>query len=546
VFEFVLPSTADAPPRPLEVDGSVVIIGANGSGKSRLGSWIDLESPHKEITHRVAAQRSLTMPETVSPGGVDLAQADLLFGHRDVAAGFSHKRGHRWGQKPSIHQLNDFSKLMVYLFSEEFEESTRYRTAAKAPEGRVKPTDTKLDVLQRIWERALPHRRLHIKGGAVRVSHVGHQGSHSGSGIGEEPETYSGAEMSDGERVVFYLIGQVLSAPRGAYLIIDEPEIHLHKSIQSRLWDQIEAARPDCLFIYLTHDLRFAASRSEAKKVWLRSFDGEKWDWDLVPDEIDLPEDLLLEILGSRHPILFTEGANESLDAKIYAHVYPSHTVVPLGGCEDVIHATTSFARISSFHENECLGLIDRDYRAPRAIESLAKKGVRTLDLAQIENVLLAEPVFRSLCRILQFSKQDQDAKTEELKRTVFDRLRAARARVVMNMIRQKINWAMQDIGKASTTTQDLTTDVANALSSIDVESMERTASRKIGSILAKKDYEGALSVFKDKGLPHEAAHILGQKSSAALVELVIRSISNPGGSALLTSIRRVCPSLKD
>ena len=45
--------------------------------------------------------------------------------------------------------------------------------------------------------------------------------------------TYNAAEMSDGERVIFYLAGQALAAPKDGIMIADEPELHLHKSIQS-------------------------------------------------------------------------------------------------------------------------------------------------------------------------------------------------------------------------------------------------------------------------------------------------------------------------
>ena len=37
--------------------------------------------------------------------------------------------------------------------------------------------------------------------------------------------------MSDGERAIFYFIGEVLCAKENSLIIIDEPENHLHKSI---------------------------------------------------------------------------------------------------------------------------------------------------------------------------------------------------------------------------------------------------------------------------------------------------------------------------
>ena len=77
---------------------------------------------------------------------------------------------------------------------------------------------------------------------------------------------------------------------------------------EARLWDAIEQARPDCTFVYITHDLGFAASRRGATKIWLREYDDDKWEWEAVPETDVLPEPLLLEVMGSRRPVRFVEG----------------------------------------------------------------------------------------------------------------------------------------------------------------------------------------------------------------------------------------------
>ena len=41
----------------------IVVIGGNGAGKTRFGSTI--ESNNSKITHRISAQKSLSMPEYV-------------------------------------------------------------------------------------------------------------------------------------------------------------------------------------------------------------------------------------------------------------------------------------------------------------------------------------------------------------------------------------------------------------------------------------------------------------------------------------------------
>ena len=54
-------------------------------------------------------------------------------------------------------------------------------------------------------------------------------------------------------------------APEKSLIIIDEPEIHINKSISAYLFDRIESTRPDCAFIYITHDIDFSRSRSDSK-----------------------------------------------------------------------------------------------------------------------------------------------------------------------------------------------------------------------------------------------------------------------------------------
>lgn len=101
-------------------------------------------------------------------------------------------------------------------------------------------------------------------------------------------------------------------------MVIDEPELHLHQAIQASLWDQIEATRRDCVFVYITHDLAFAASRVTAK-IWVRSYDRHKsLGLARSPADRRFSESMVLQILGSRRPILFVEGDRTSLDMALY------------------------------------------------------------------------------------------------------------------------------------------------------------------------------------------------------------------------------------
>src|SRR6476620_1638648 len=64
----------------IETESSVVIVGSNGSGKTRLESWIDRESPQKSLVHRVGAQKSLLIPDFCSTSSIDISENTLLYG----------------------------------------------------------------------------------------------------------------------------------------------------------------------------------------------------------------------------------------------------------------------------------------------------------------------------------------------------------------------------------------------------------------------------------------------------------------------------------
>ena len=84
--------------------------------------------------------------------------------------------------------------------------------------------------------------------------------------------------MSDGERGIFYLVARVMLAAPGSTIVVDEPELHIHRSLRNRLWDQLEQARGDCAFIYFTHDVDFASSRRFTRRYAVKSSTALIWN----------------------------------------------------------------------------------------------------------------------------------------------------------------------------------------------------------------------------------------------------------------------------
>ena len=169
-----------------------------------------------------------------------------------------------------------------------------------------------------------------------------------------------------------------------------------------RLWDTIESMRPDCRFIYITHDVDFAASRSENAIVWVRSFnpDTESWDYDLLPANSDLSEEIYLALVGSRRPVMFIEGdATHSIDAKLYPLIFRDYTVKSLGSCNKVIEATRAFNDLRAFHHLESCGIVDRDRRDAQEVAYLRGKNVFVPEVAEIENILMLEDVIKAVAK---------------------------------------------------------------------------------------------------------------------------------------------------
>ena len=478
----------------LDCGQSVIIVGANGAGKTRLGTSLD-ENPS---THRISAQKSLTMPEFVRSSNLDIAQSELLSGRSNPVSDYGSienaKRISRWGQKPNTFLLDDFEKLMTLLFSEEATVSIEHRHAQKSCASLIPVPQTRLDIVKAIWELVLPHRELIISGGKIETQ----------IRDSDKPR-YNAAEMSDGERVIFYLIGQALAAPENGTIIIDEPELHLHRSIQARLWREIQNARPDCLFVYLTHDVEFAASLTEAKKIWLKSFNGQVWEWEEVPEVEGFPEELLLQVLGTRRPILFVEGDNGSLDVALFRFLYPEHTVIPRASCHEVIQSVTTLRALPQIHHLRIHGIIDRDRRPDNEIEKLKTKGIETLIVAEVENLFWVPEVLQILARQMGLPAAETLAKAQEF---VFRALQKELETQISLHVANEVQFRLNQFNGKTQGQANIEQEVNRVVQGVDVVRLYSEVSAQFQQAIEEQDYSKVLRLYNRKTLAGQISKI--------------------------------------
>lgn len=499
-FKITLPGN----PQSITSDESIIIIGANGSGKTRLGAWLEKHSPECSKVHRISAQKSLSMPDNSVLQTLENSQRELLLGSSNANEEHSvnQRDAYRWHEKPAVKPLDDFKSLMQYLFAEQSSVANSYYEQSKLVTDKVIVPLTKLDIIKQIWERLLPHRELIIESLQIKTKLKGN-----------DAKAYNASEMSDGERVIFYLIGQSLAAPTNGIIIIDEPEMHIHKSIQYPLWNELEKRRKDCLFVYLTHDLDFAASRS-GSKIWIKSFNGEdKWELEILSSQEELPDTMLLEILGNRRPIIFIEGKNGSIDLNLYRNIFRNYLVIPVGSCEQVIRSVKAFKLNQHLHQFEVFGIIDKDHRTEKEISSLEVENVFVLKVVELENLLSSREVIEL---ISEYLKDDPSKNFDEISKRCFEELKKEKDDQINRYATNEIRYEVQSLLGVNTLSESDMKELLNKLvSRMDIEKIYKKHIFNVDNILVTKDYERLLTFYNRKSLLDITSKQLGMKRDA-------------------------------
>lgn len=473
---------------------AVIIIGANGAGKSKLGAWI--EQQDFIGVHRVAAQRNLNFKENTPLKNYTMASNGFLYGNEKEDDPVSHRKSGKWGWWGDNHftttLVSDYDDTLAALLALKANEYDRFVNDCRAAEtdGKTHPHTpvTVVDKLFAIWKDVLPERELILNDSkfyAVLRS-------------GEQSTTYAANQMSDGERAVLYLSAQVLSIPENRIIIVDEPEVHLHRSIMNRLWSALEKYRPDCLFIYITHDTQFAALHTHADKIWIKDFNGTKWNFENISGS-ELPEELLMDILGSRKNVLFVEGERNSFDTQLYTQLFRKYIVIPCGSCTQVIARTKAFRNNPSIHDCNVYGIIDRDYRSDYEITKYKADGIYTLEVAEVENLFIVEELVRFMA---EHMGKDADKVFSDISKFVIterfaNQINGQICQAVVSEIKFQLSCAV--ISKKNDA--EAQASLATVFNGIDYNAIKAKKESDFQSILASNNYADVIKVFNEKGI---------------------------------------------
>lgn len=378
----------------LEGSHPIVILGPNGAGKTQLGAYLARAHEGRWIS----ALRSSQIPNSI--GLLAAPEAEL-----HVKSKLQQSLNELWEPRQE-----ETAFLLIKLKADDAQAAVEFRDKCFTNPGLI-PPKTNLVKLAEFWAEHFPGRSLDLSTYTPLTRSA------------LDPHSpYAASRMSDGERVAVYLAMSILEVRRGI-IVIDEPELHLHSALSRQLWDAFEDMRPDCRFVYITHDVHFALSRRSAQFLVVR---GGKPP-ELILHSVEIPEDILEDILGgitlsmAARRVVFCEG---KLDHALYGAWFNDKdtTVVSVGSCSRVEQCVEVFNTGRVVKGGEAIGIIDRDY-FPEAYFSALPAGVYPLKVHEIENLFCLPAVFGAVGKHLQIPDQEISTRYErflESARTVF------------------------------------------------------------------------------------------------------------------------------
>ena len=473
-----------------------IIVGANGAGKTRFTAATAQSLADKAfpISALQAIYRKVKSPDEIAPQlakRLEAATAAIL----------------AKGSSATVLEL-----LLTQLMHDEMLNLIGYKLA-RADHRNADLSKTRLDKVVEIWQDVFPGNRVLIDSGKMLFSR------------GIDANGYSSVRLSDGEKAVLFYAAAVLYAPKGSVIFVDSPELFLHPTLTNSLWNRLETLRNDCSFCYTTHDTEFTASRNGASMVWVRDCDQAKaaWDYDIIAPGSGISNELYLTLAGARKPVLFIEGDSErSIDAKLYPLIFPDFTVRSLGSCNKVIEATRTFNDLAAMHKLDSFGIVDRDRRDETEVAYLRRKKVMVPEVAEIENMLLTEPLVRAMARA---AGKDPDRVFAKVKKAIMAMFQADLRQQALLHTRHKVKVLVgYRVDARVPDIANLERHLESLFDEISPRTIYEGLCQEFHKYLKSGDYSAVLRVYNQKSmLPGcNVAQLCGFNSKEAYIDGVI------------------------
>ena len=461
-----------------KIDSTTVIIGANGAGKSSLIN--ELRKNNSKINSNemyvLPAQKLLYFVSNIHDrNGItrdryiqDLKEVDLKYETIDL-----------YPTKIENDFSNTFTKLITLLVKDYIDIVIR-----RSRKEKNLPISL-LDRVEQIWNQIFPEITFDLEPDDRVVN------------VEKNSSKYSINGLSDGERCILFYIGNVLLAPKNSYIVVDEPETFLNAAVYNELWDLLISERPDCQFIFASHNMDFVQSRTNATYVWCKEFEAPyNFDYEILEEIQEMPLSLLTEVSGTRKPILFCEGTKTSLDYQIYSKLFSEFCFVkPVQGHKQVIQHTKAYNDLQHIHGNRAFGIIDNDWMDEKSIKEYKDENIIVLPFNEIEMILVDESVVKS---VLPFDDNTgQQRKFNNFKNAIITSCREKKDKIISIALKKRLDEFMEShfIKKSEPNKHDAHVFLDSLASKFDLDSTFNKINSIVEESLASSDFSRILKI---------------------------------------------------
>ena len=508
-----------------------VILGANGSGKSKLLTEIKDHAATLTTGFKAAyieGGRTIKIKDVLQLDHTNVGQFDRL---ETAMAHYYNKRSTSLADRV-FDALVVLDKRDALLKSQHSDAVSKWISDGQKGEcpRRVQPP---LDRLFELFAEIFPQISLSYDGQSKRLS------------AQKNSQSYGPSSLSDGEKQVFSILADLIELDESHKLIVaDEPELNLHPELADRVWTLIENEFPDKTFIYATHSIGFAL-RENVQRVWVLSSDAGNIAEFSGLDA--LPRTEATAFLGglpgilSANRVLVTEGHEKSFDAIFYRWILQDSKIeiYPGGGCSDVVSIVKKSGLWSHISTRiELKGVIDLDFRDNGYLDSVRHEGVHLLRYHEAEGYLCVPEILSAIAD--RIGSQEKSVTPEDVSEEIFLALTqqrlviAARRAFVQSRVslgvslERKLLANASDVdGLAHSLREAASQEIQKAnvrLSPDEVEKTFRSELEAIDVVLAKRDVEAALRLLPAKELLNSLAPKAGCKNSSDLMRALRRN----------------------
>lgn len=458
---------------------NTVIVGKNGSGKSSFASFFKNSFSDNIVV--IPAQKYLVYKPlhdhkslTMNCEGLSLIQG------RDYISDLR-KSEDVYNILSSIEDV--FSNLITTFCNEEIKKGLNYYYK-KSTEG---TENSLLTQVNNVLSNIIPGVQVQINSDCRCID------------ISKANNTYNVNAMSDGEKVTLYYILHVILASKDSYIIVDEPETFLNTSVANRLWNSLEEIRPDCKFIYLSHNINFIMSRKLAKLIWCVEYTyPNKWVLEDVEFQDSLlPKELMISLLGTQKTILFCEGiVDEVSDYSFYSSLFSDKVFVyPVGGHREVIQYVRKFNSSLLNGYYNAVGIIDHDFLSEETIDDYLKDKIFTLPFNEIEMALLCDELLENVVS-LYADESTTKAKIARFKEEAFELLKSNKGKLVSENVKYYIEEQITTYKITNAQNFETIIDGVNGwFNELKEKDLFKLYDDKISSIIEHKDYNEFLKI---------------------------------------------------